>query len=173
MIRALLVCLLLASLVFAEPYFDNLVPLRISTTPDQIVRVTLPIGEIMVVGFDGDLNLDGRCDIFDFVILQMNFGQPGEWDDGDLNRDGTVNIFDWVVFQANYGKTYTARFCALTLPKMGQVGDINWAAGTFLYYPPHSTIPDQPIYGVDTMLVQYTVPGLNDWQFLSIIVYAE
>jgi len=55
----------------------------------------------------GDINKDGRVDIFDIVIVAAGFGtvwcQFG-WDPrGDLNGDGGIDVFDIVIVAASFG----------------------------------------------------------------------
>jgi hypothetical protein len=54
---------------------------------------------------DGDLDLDGDTDAFDFAILASHFGRgPGATHaQGDLDGDGFVNTFDFAEFAAGYG----------------------------------------------------------------------
>ncbi|MEK7803967.1 MAG: hypothetical protein AAB251_06145, partial [Deltaproteobacteria bacterium] len=49
----------------------------------------------------GDLNKDGKVNIFDLSILLRNWGRSGT---GDLNNDGKVNIFDLSIMLRNWGK---------------------------------------------------------------------
>jgi hypothetical protein len=53
----------------------------------------------------GDLNGDGKVDIFDYTIFISNFGKTGSGLASDLNKDGKVDIFDYTIFSQNFGKT--------------------------------------------------------------------
>ncbi len=54
----------------------------------------------------GDLNSDGKVDIFDFNILVQNFGKTGSpgFIAADINKDGKVDIFDYNMLVANFVK---------------------------------------------------------------------
>jgi hypothetical protein len=58
--------------------------------------------------YGGDSNLDATVNFSDFLILQRNFGNPGNWSQGDSNGDGVVNFSDFLVLQRNFNQTYTA-----------------------------------------------------------------
>jgi hypothetical protein len=53
----------------------------------------------------GDLNGDGKVDIFDYTIFIGDFGKTGNNLVSDLNKDGKVDIFDYTIFSQNFGKT--------------------------------------------------------------------
>jgi hypothetical protein len=53
----------------------------------------------------GDLNNDGKVDIFDYTIFIGDFGKTGTSLISDLNKDGKVDIFDYTIFSQNFGKT--------------------------------------------------------------------
>jgi len=59
--------------------------------------------------FPGDLNLDGKVDIFDATLACAAYesvsGGPNWNPKADLTRDGIVNIFDLVLLLQDYGKT--------------------------------------------------------------------
>jgi hypothetical protein len=78
------------------------------------ITVTNPDGQSAQVEFTyteptllGDLNKDGRVNIFDLVIAGGQFGQVGDDLLGDVNEDGQVNIFDLVLIGGNFGRTLT------------------------------------------------------------------
>jgi hypothetical protein len=62
----------------------------------------------------GDLNLDGRVTIVDFLQLASRFDQPGSWQDGDINHDGRVTIADFLALAGNFNSTYSGDFLPTT-----------------------------------------------------------
>jgi hypothetical protein len=52
----------------------------------------------------GDIDGNGKVDIFDYNILLTNFGKSGSAIQGDLDSNGKVDIFDYNSFLTNYGK---------------------------------------------------------------------
>ena len=62
-----------------------------------------------VVGL-GDVNGDGKVDIYDVVQAAIAYGSKPEdpnWDpDADVNGDGKVDIYDLVTICGYYGTTY-------------------------------------------------------------------
>ncbi len=74
-----------------------------------IVNSATPSPTANFVLVSGDLNGDGKIDIFDVVILSNAFGsalgQP-HWDvRADLNLDGRVDILDLVAVTRNFGRS--------------------------------------------------------------------
>jgi hypothetical protein len=60
-----------------------------------LVRATLP----------GDVNLDGKVDFTDLLLLAQHYGQTGaRWDQGDLNYDAGVEFADLLDLAQNYAK---------------------------------------------------------------------
>jgi hypothetical protein len=53
----------------------------------------------------GDIDKNGKVDIFDYNILVGNFGKTGTGIQGDLDNNGTVNIFDYNTLVTNFGRT--------------------------------------------------------------------
>jgi len=52
----------------------------------------------------GDLNGDGKVDIFDYNLLVANFNKTGPNLIGDINKDTHVDIFDYNELISNFGK---------------------------------------------------------------------
>jgi hypothetical protein len=52
----------------------------------------------------GDLDKNGKVDIFDYNTLVGNFGKTGSNLIGDINNDGKVDIFDYNQLVGNFGK---------------------------------------------------------------------
>ncbi len=69
-------------------------------TMPSMTPSALPTGTVKV----GDINGDGKVDIFDYNILVGNFGKSGTGIQGDLNNDGKVDIFDYNILVGNFGK---------------------------------------------------------------------
>lgn len=63
------------------------------------------------VEMPGDVNMDGKVDIYDVIAAANAFGShPGDpnWNSAaDENDDANVNIFDVIMIASNFGKTYT------------------------------------------------------------------
>ena len=55
----------------------------------------------------GDINGNGRVDIFDYNTLISHFGDrmPAEGSPADLNGNGRVDIFDYNIIVSNFGRT--------------------------------------------------------------------
>ncbi|MCC6179372.1 MAG: peptidoglycan DD-metalloendopeptidase family protein [Chloroflexi bacterium] len=62
-------------------------------------------------GLLGDLDGNGKVDIFDYNIMLTNFGRTTCGDVADLNADCKVNIFDYSILLTNFGRS-----AALTSP---------------------------------------------------------
>ena len=58
----------------------------------------------------GDLNKDGRVDLFDAVAALIAYSSTTvklNWNpDADLNKDGIVNVYDMVLLLNNYGEKW-------------------------------------------------------------------
>lgn len=57
--------------------------------------------EVIESSKPGDLNYDGKVDVFDLSILLSNWGASGGV--ADINKDGTVDIFDLSILLSNWG----------------------------------------------------------------------
>ncbi|MFH1510838.1 MAG: dockerin type I domain-containing protein [Candidatus Woesearchaeota archaeon] len=55
----------------------------------------------------GDVNCDGKVNIFDLVLVAQNYGKKDYTGPADLNGDRAVTILDLVIVAQNYGKTNT------------------------------------------------------------------
>jgi hypothetical protein len=53
-----------------------------------------------------DVNQDNVVDIFDLVLVGMNFMESGAVVTGDVNLDSTVDLFDLVMVAKHFGETY-------------------------------------------------------------------
>jgi hypothetical protein len=52
----------------------------------------------------GDLNLDGKVNFADFLILSDNFGKDRQrWATGDLNGDGSTGMEDFLLLSQQFG----------------------------------------------------------------------
>jgi hypothetical protein len=60
----------------------------------------------LVVPEPGDLDMNGKVDIFDVAVLQTKYGMisGATWADGDFDGNGTVDIFDVAAMQVNFGR---------------------------------------------------------------------
>jgi len=61
---------------------------------------------------DGDVNADGKVDIYDLVAIGLNYGKTEadadwNWKTDVANTVGEIDIFDLAEVGLNYGKTYT------------------------------------------------------------------
>lgn len=65
---------------------------NIDASNDTTVNVSLA---------NGDTNGDGQVNLFDFVVLDMNFGSYTPM--ADLDGDGQVNLFDYTIIDQNFG----------------------------------------------------------------------
>ena len=59
----------------------------------------------------GDQNTDGVVNVFDMVLISVNFGKIDtdvDWvPEADTNGDGVINIQDFMVIGENWGNVYT------------------------------------------------------------------
>jgi hypothetical protein len=68
---------------------------------DQLVGGQITVGNFL----RGDVNMDGKVDLWDFGILKLNIGKPGNWEDGDLNGDGMVDMADFPLLKDSFGES--------------------------------------------------------------------
>lgn len=60
----------------------------------------------LIIGYAGDLNLDGTVSFTDLLALAQNYGHTGAtYAQGDINHDGVVNFTDLLALAQNYGKS--------------------------------------------------------------------
>lgn len=52
----------------------------------------------------GDIDGNGKVDIFDYNLLLTNFGKTGSGMPGDIDGNGKVDIFDYNILLTNFGK---------------------------------------------------------------------
>lgn len=58
----------------------------------------------VVTALPGDVDLDGRVDFRDLLILSDEFADTNKgWEDGDLNDDGIVSLADFLILSAHFG----------------------------------------------------------------------
>ncbi|MBC7234517.1 MAG: hypothetical protein H5T69_01655 [Chloroflexi bacterium] len=77
---------------------------------NQLSAQTLaPDGPPLDMGLlaEGDANLDGRIDVFDFSLLASSYGlaegQPGYDPRADFDGDGAIQLYDFSLLASNYG----------------------------------------------------------------------
>jgi hypothetical protein len=79
-----------------------------TTALGTTLTITAPLPSATPVassfGKVGDIDGNGKVDIFDYNILLTNFGKSGSAIQGDLDSNGKVDIFDYNSFLTNYGK---------------------------------------------------------------------
>ncbi len=56
---------------------------------------------ITLIPANGDADGDNQVNLFDFVVLDINFGKISDM--ADLDCDGKVNLFDYVIIDQNFG----------------------------------------------------------------------
>ncbi len=71
------------------------------TAVELVGQTSLPADVVLI---NGDANNDGQINLFDFVVLDSNFGKATP--SADLDGDGTVNLFDYVIIDQNFGAQY-------------------------------------------------------------------
>ena len=83
--------------------------LALADSLDGVVSSLPPMQASIQLARVGDLNLDGRVDFADLLIMAQHWGQAGaNWDQGDLNYDGSVGFSDLLLLGQNFGTGPTA-----------------------------------------------------------------
>ncbi|MHB1463263.1 MAG: IPT/TIG domain-containing protein [Armatimonadota bacterium] len=84
---------------YLQPPYD----IRISGSHFLALKVTNVSSEqsLNIALMNGDADGDGQINLFDFVVLDTQFGHPTAM--SDLDGDGQVNLFDYVVIDQNFG----------------------------------------------------------------------
>lgn len=74
------------------------------------VVATLPAHTVVVEpALAGDVNLDGKVDFGDLLLLAQHYSHAGAtWDEGDMNYDGTVGFPDLLLLAQHYGQVASA-----------------------------------------------------------------
>ncbi len=84
---------------------DTEIQMDVSTTEvSPTPSITPSIAPSPSVVKPGDIDGNGRVDIFDYNTLLTNFNKTGTNVQGDLNNSGKVDIFDYNILLTNFGK---------------------------------------------------------------------
>lgn len=92
-------------------YFDFLQNQRVSLSPTD--TIVMPPNGVKILKYisgsllPGDIDQNGKVDIFDYNLLITNFnknGAPG-FSPADIDQNGRVDIFDYNILITNFGKT--------------------------------------------------------------------
>ncbi len=71
---------------------------------ETAINVNEPLPCIYEIRKTGDINNDGKVDVFDLSRLLANWNKTtNSYDDGDVNDDGVINVFDLSIVLANWG----------------------------------------------------------------------
>ena len=97
--------------ISAEAY-----PMNSNAVDNDLSDQTISDGMVQLVGYgkgelayiSEDLNQDGAVDIYDRILLSINFGRTGPpgWIQEDLMPDGVVNMFDYWMLERRIGWTF-------------------------------------------------------------------
>lgn len=91
-----------------EAYGDFNVTLKVTDANGLNSNVTKTV-RVRVIGLTGDVNGDGKVDIYDALLVARSYGsRPGDpnWNsNADINNDKLVDIYDAIIIAGNYGKT--------------------------------------------------------------------
>ena len=75
---------------------------------DGVISSLPPLTVAIQVARTGDLNLDGKVDLSDLLVIARHWGEVGaNWDQGDLDYDGSVTFADLLVLARSYGQQGT------------------------------------------------------------------
>src|SRR3954471_15349739 len=77
----------------------------------------------------GDLNLDGRVTISDFIDLAAHFGQPGTWQEGDLNYDGQITISDFIDLASHFNTSFSGEAWPISGEDQRKLGEFAASIG--------------------------------------------
>lgn len=77
------------------------------------VEVTAPLTLMSVELVAGDVDGSGLIDITDAVAIGVAFGDPESNPAADLNDDGQVNVFDLILMAVNFGATSPTTWACL------------------------------------------------------------
>ena len=101
--------------LFVEQYMGLMIPgqspapsgsmMAGSPSPSQVASPVAsaspsPIASVKT----GDIDGNGKVDIFDYNVLLTNFGKTGTNLQGDFDKNGKVDIFDYNTLITNFGK---------------------------------------------------------------------
>jgi hypothetical protein len=55
-----------------------------------------------------DINKDGSCNVFDYVLISNHYGETGElgWIREDVDNNGQIQVFDLVILSSYYGELW-------------------------------------------------------------------
>ena len=78
----------------------------VSNASDGVILPSNITNGNLIIGYPGDLNLDGSVGFADLLTLSQNYGHTGAtYAQGDINHDGTVNFTDLLTLAQNYGNS--------------------------------------------------------------------
>ena len=77
------------------------------TITGEVAGTLFEGSDIIMVRMPGDVNCDGKVDIFDIVLVAVRYGESNPEPYYDMNEDGKIDILDIRSVAIYYGKTYT------------------------------------------------------------------
>jgi hypothetical protein len=100
-----------------------------NVSEDVILPSNITNGNL-IIGYPGDLNLDGAVNFNDLLSLAQNYGHTGAtYAQGDINHDGAVNFNDLLTLAQNYGNSVNTgiappavAFAASSVPEPSSLG---------------------------------------------------